>query len=151
MPATTTGIRPFSIQTPESDVEALRDRIAERPWAGHGYGKEILGDELARSLGDATLTHAHNAFASVWLQTGIVGLALFVAVLALAAWRFAGYVRSRDDALALVGLVGLAILAGILVKNLTDDFFVRSNARFLWATIALLVAFGERRLRGLRE
>ena len=129
----------------------VRDRIAERPWAGHGYGKEILGDELARALGDATLTHAHNAFASVWLQTGIVGLALFVAVLALAAWRFAGYVRSRDDALALVGIVGLAILAGVLVKNLTDDFFVRSNARFLWATIALLVAFGERRLRGLRE
>jgi O-antigen ligase len=125
----------------------VRDRIADRPWAGYGYGKEILGEDLARALGDATLTHAHNAFASVWLQTGVVGLALFVAVLALAAWRFAGYARSRDDALALVGLVGLAILAGVLVKNLTDDFFVRSNARFLWSTLALLVAFGERRLR----
>jgi hypothetical protein len=46
-----------------------------------------------------------------------------------------------------VGLVGLAILAGMIVKNLTDDFFVRTNARFLWAVVALLVAFGERRLR----
>jgi hypothetical protein len=26
---------------------------------------------------------------------------------------------------------------------------VRSNARFLWTTLALLVAFGERRLQGL--
>jgi len=125
----------------------VRDRIAEHPWVGHGYGKEILGPELARVLDDPTLTHAHNVFASVWLQTGAVGLALFVALLGLAAWRFAGYARSRDDTLALVGLVGLAILAGIVVKNLTDDFFVRTNARFLWATIALLVAFGERRLR----
>jgi len=126
----------------------VRDRIAERPWIGHGYGKGILGPELSRELGDATLTHAHNAFASVWLQTGAIGLALFVAALGAAAWRFAGYVRSRDDTLALVGLVGLAILAGVVVKNLTDDFFFRTNARFLWTTLALLVAFGERRLRG---
>ncbi|CAG0964797.1 hypothetical protein BURK1_00906 [Burkholderiales bacterium] len=125
----------------------VRDRIAERPWIGHGYGKEILGPELARTLGDPTLTHAHNVFASVWLQTGAIGLALFVAVLVAAAWRFTGYVRSRDDALALAGVAGLAILAGMLVKNLTDDFFVRTNARFLWAAFALLVAFGERRLR----
>ena len=125
----------------------VRDRIAERPWTGHGYGKEIVGPELAQSLGDKTLTHAHNVFASVWLQTGAIGLLLFCALLAAAAWRFAGYARSRDDALALVGIAGLAILAGVIVKNLTDDFFVRTNARFLWATVALLVAFGERRLR----
>jgi O-antigen ligase len=128
----------------------VSDRIAERPLTGHGYGKEILGPELAAALGDPTLTHAHNAFASVWLQTGAIGLALFVAVLLAALWRFAGYARSRDDTLALVGVVGLSILAGVLVKNLTDDFFVRTNARFLWAEVALLVAFGERRLRGLR-
>ena len=98
-------------------------------------------------MGDPTLTHAHNVFASVWLQTGAIGLALFVAALAAAAWRFAGYARARDDTLALVGIVGLAILAGVLVKNLTDDFFFRTNARFLWTALALLVAFGERRLR----
>jgi len=125
----------------------VRARIAERPWTGHGYGKEIVGSELARELSDATLTHAHNAFASVWLQTGAIGLALFVAMLGAAAWRFAGYARSRDDALALVGIAGLAILTGLVVKNLTDDFFVRTNARFLWTVVALLVAFGERRLR----
>ena len=151
--AESTQVPPASIERSVAEDPRLaiwplvRDRIAERPWAGHGYGKEILGPELARTLGDPTLTHAHNAFASVWLQTGAVGLALFAAVLGLAAWRFAGYARSRDDALALVGLVGLAILAGVLVKNLTDDFFVRTNARFLWTSLALLVAFGERRLR----
>ena len=38
-----------------------------------------------------------------------------------------------------------------VVKNLPDDFFVRTNARFFWTTIALLVAFGERRLRAGSE
>jgi O-antigen ligase len=127
----------------------VQARIAERPLIGYGYGKEILGSELAQALHDRTLTHAHNVFASVWLQTGLVGLVLFVALLGAAAWRFAGYARSRDDALARVGIAGLAILAGVIVKNLTDDFFVRTNARFLWAVVALLVAFGERRLREL--
>lgn len=126
-------------------------KIAEAPWLGHGYGKEILGAELSAKLGDRTLTHAHNALASVWLQTGAVGLALFVALLAAVAWRFAGYARSGDDALYRVGVAGLAILAGVLVKNLTDDFFVRTNLRFFWALVALLVAFGERRLRGPDE
>jgi hypothetical protein len=106
----------------------VRDRIADRPWIGYGYGKGILGPEIAREMGDPTLTHAHNAFASVWLQTGAIGLALFVAALAAAAWRFAGYARARDDTLALVGIAGLAILAGVLVKNLTDDFFFRQRA-----------------------
>ena len=82
-----------------------------------------------------------------YITGGAIGLALFVAALAAAAWRFAGYARSRDDALALTGIAGLAILAGVVVKNLTDDFFYRTNARFLWTMLALLVAFGERRLR----
>ena len=151
--AETTQVPPASIERSVAEDPrlaiwpAVRDRIAEHPWIGHGFGKNILGPELSRALGDPTLTHAHNAFASVWLQTGAIGLALFVAALAAAAWRFAGYARSRDDALALAGIAGLAILAGVVVKNLTDDFFYRTNARFLWTMLALLVAFGERRLR----
>lgn len=127
----------------------VRERIAERPWVGHGYGKEIVGADLASRLGDPTLTHAHNAFASVWLQTGAAGLALFLGVLIAAGWRFAGYLWSPDDALSLAGAAGLAILAGMIVKNLPDDFFVRTNARYFWTTLALLLAFGERRLREL--
>ena len=37
------------------------------------------------------------------------------------AWRYAAYLRARDDALAFVGLVGLALLAGFVVKDLTDE------------------------------
>lgn len=125
------------------------ESIAERPWIGHGYGREIRAAELVRTLGDPTWTHAHNVFASVWLQTGAVGLALFVLLLGATVVRFAGYLRSRDDALALVGAVGIALVAGMLAKNLTDDFFARTNLRFFWTTVALLIAFGERRLRAV--
>jgi len=56
--------------------------------------------------------------------------------------RFAHYLRRDDDALAVVGVVGLSLIAGFVAKNMTDDFLFRSNAKEFWALLALLVGFG---------
>ena len=58
--------------------------------------------------------------------------------------NFVRYVRSRDDVLAFLGIVGLALLAGFVVKNLTDDFLFRSNAKELWALLAIVTGVGTR-------
>jgi O-antigen ligase len=123
------------------------DLIAERPWTGYGFGKGMLRQELRGDLGDPTLSHAHNVFISQWLQTGAIGLALFVALLAAISWRYLRFYRSTSDALALVGIVGLSLMAGFIVKNLTDDFLVRSNGRLFWALNALLLGWGMRQER----
>jgi drug/metabolite transporter (DMT)-like permease len=60
------------------------------------------------------------------------------------ATTFVRYVRARDDVLAFLGVVGLCLLAGFLVKNLTDDFLFRSNAKEFWAMISILVGLGAR-------
>ena len=65
-----------------------QDRIAARPWTGYGFGRRILADPLATEMGDPLLAHAHNVFASQWLQTGLVGLAAFTAFLAALALRY---------------------------------------------------------------
>jgi O-antigen ligase len=124
-------------------------RIRERPWTGYGFGKWILQDELRLALHDPILAHAHNLFASQWLQIGVFGLAAFIALLAALGWRFIGFLRARDDALALIGLIGLAMLVGFLVKNLTDDFLVRSNAKEFWALCAMLLGYGVRLERAI--
>lgn len=118
--------------------------IRERPWTGYGFGRAILAPELTEELNDPLLSHAHNIFVSQWLQTGAVGLALFVAVLGALVGRYASFYRSRDDTLAVVGLLGLALIAGFVIKNLTDDFLFRSNAKEFWALNAMLVGFGMR-------
>jgi O-antigen ligase len=118
--------------------------IAERPWTGYGFGKAIVRQELRGSLGDPMLSHAHNVFISQWLQTGAVGLGLFVALLAAIAWRYVRFYRAPGDTLAVLGIVGLALLVGFVVKNLTDDFLVRSNARLFWALNAALLGWGIR-------
>jgi len=131
---------------------ALWDRTAElireRPWTGFGFGRGIVAERLKVPLGNPLLWHAHNLFVGQVLQTGVIGLALFVALLAALCGRFVRYLRRGDDALAVIGIVGLALIAGFVAKNLTDDFLFRSNAKEFWALLALLVGFGTRLERG---
>jgi O-antigen ligase len=126
------------------------ERIAERPWHGHGYGLQILAEPMRTATSDPLVTHPHNLFLGQWLQTGAIGLGLFVLMLAALAARYAGFVRSGDVALARLGTLGLMIVAGFVVKNLTDDFFLRANAKLLFATQGLLLGAGALRLRQLR-
>jgi O-antigen ligase len=122
-------------------------RIAERPWTGFGFGKAILESELRGELHSPLLAHAHNVFVSQWLQTGAVGFAAFVALLAAIAWRYLRFYRADSDALAILGVLGLTLMAGFLVKNLTDDFLVRSNAKEFWALNAIILGWGTRLAR----
>jgi O-antigen ligase len=119
--------------------------IAERPWAGYGFGKSILADELRHDLQLPELSHAHNVFMSQWLQTGAIGLAAFLALIAALVARYLRFLRSADDALAFLGVIGIALVAGFLFKNLTDDFLIRSNGKEFWVLNAALLGFGMRR------
>jgi O-antigen ligase len=130
--------------------DAIRDKIEARPWLGYGFGRRVLADELASELGNPLLAHAHNMFASQWLQTGVIGAALFTALLIVLLYRYTRFLASRDDTLAFVGLVGIALVAGFVIKNLTDDFLFRSNAKEFWALCALLLGYGMRRSREVR-
>lgn len=129
----------------------VTDRIRMRPWSGYGYGLHILGGEIGADNGDQRIMHPHNLFASQWLQTGAIGLALFVLMFAAVAVRYGRFVRSSDVALARVGAVGLAVLAAFLIRNLTDDFFLRANGKLLFAANAILLGLGALRLREMRR
>lgn len=127
--------------------EHIRERIAERPLTGYGFGRRILAEPLAREMGDPLLAHAHNVFVSQWLQTGLVGMLAFIIFLAALGLRYVRFIRSRDDTLAFVGVAGLALIVGFVAKDLTDDFLFRSNAKELWALTAFLLGYGMRRER----
>jgi hypothetical protein len=40
-------------------------------------------------------------------------------------------------------MMGLAMLAGFVVKNLTDDFFYRHNALVFWAINGMLLGLAR--------
>ncbi|MBS0321409.1 MAG: O-antigen ligase family protein [Proteobacteria bacterium] len=116
------------------------DKIEAAPWLGYGFGRGILRDELPAELNNLALTHPHNTLVGQWLETGCIGLALYLAMLGILLWRHAEAARSVDRLRGLIGIVGVALVVGFTVKNLTDDFFIRSNAKLFWVLNATLLA-----------
>lgn len=108
-------------------------RIAEHPWVGAGLGKWTSSPAFLVHFHDPLLMHAHNTFLNRALETGLPGLAAFVYLLVSVAIAFRRVARSADADTAAIGAAGLALVAGVIVKNLTDDFFVRQNALLFWA------------------
>jgi len=120
--------------------------VAEQPFTGYGFGRGLLRDDLRQKFAqvDANLWHAHNLFLDALLQLGVPGLALLVVLLGAVAregWRAA---RRGNDAQAACGIALLGVLAGIVVRNMTDTLLVRQNALLFWGVVAVLLGFSSR-------
>lgn len=122
------------------------DKAMERPLLGHGYGREIVGADFRSTLAAAGQStpyyHGHNVFLDAVIQLGVIGLAVFCAFLASLAMSFAA-ARRVENGLPLA-IAGLAMLAGYLVKDMTDDFFFRPNSLIFWAIAGMLLGLAAR-------
>jgi O-antigen ligase len=118
--------------------------IAERPLQGYGFGRGLMRAELAQRTGDSMLWHSHNLFVDTALQAGIPGLLLLVALLACTVRH--GWAASRtQDALARAcGIVLVAVVAGMLARNMTDVLWVRHVALLYWGAAGMLLALSQR-------
>ena len=122
------------------------EQFQRAPLLGHGLGREILAAEFLPTTPaghDVSIRHGHNVFINVALQLGAVGLAAFVALMAALALGYRGMLASQR--LAPLGVIGLTLIAGFLVKNMTDDFFYRHNALLFWAVNGMLLGFARAR------
>jgi O-antigen ligase len=123
------------------------ERIRERPLTGYGFGRGLLRGPLQgefRDL-DAFLWHAHNIFLEQLLQLGLPGLALFlflIATLLREGWRAA---RDASDFRAACGAALIAVIAGMLVRNMTDTLFVRQNSLLFWGVTGTLLGLASLR------
>lgn len=131
------------------------ERIGERPLTGYGFGRGLLRKPLHAEFGDldAMLWHAHNIFLEQLLQLGVPGLALFLLLMAALlreGWRAA---RDSNDVRAACGMALMAVVAGMLVRNMTDTLFVRQSSLLFWGVagtlLGLAVLPGKRSARGI--
>jgi O-antigen ligase len=116
-------------------------KFKEAPWVGHGFGREILAEDFLPQTptinNHPPIRHGHNVFVDVALQLGVAGLAVFGALLVLLGREYARYLG--DPRIAALGGIGLMLLAGFVLKNLTDDFLHRHNALVFWALNGMLL------------
>ena len=117
--------------------------IAQRPIMGHGAGNchyvgKVIADQ-ADYRGEWYYT-IHSKYLVVWVETGLVGLLAFLAILGngvrqgLAAWR------ARDPAYGILGLALIAALAGHMLHMGVDIFNSRPQVQMLWAVLGFVAA-----------
>jgi O-antigen ligase len=123
------------------------ERIESRPILGHGYGRGILRNEFQKKFDNNLIWHAHNIFLDAGLQLGIPGMFLLAALFAAIGLAGMTLARSSDVVARLSGAALVAVVAGTLVRNFTDDLWARQNALLFWAIVGGLVGLGMRRMR----
>lgn len=128
--------------------QAAAEAASRKPWVGHGYSAFWAAgagpsDVLWRRIGWQP-PNAHNGYLDVWLDLGLVGLALFGASLLVGAARAVRMVRTTTAA---VGLWPLAYLTFMVLYNLTESLVLKQNSIFwvLYVSSVTLVAVHARR------
>ena len=146
------GTGPLAFMLQDNRAPILRvatDMISEHPLQGYGYANPELADALAARFESPWLKnyvqHAHNVVLDHALQMGLTGaiviLGLFVALLSafLSRIPLGGLAR-------LAGLCGVALVTGVFLRNMTDDFFSRHSVQFFGAAVGMLLGMATHRL-----
>ena len=123
----------------------VMSRVFEQPVLGYGFGRGLLAEELRGKLHLDVAWHAHNLFLDTLLQLGVPGLALLLLLVGSTLWQGWRLSRSAERAAAACGIALIAIVVGMLVRNMTDVLWVRQNALLYWGVVGVLLAWGRAR------
>lgn len=124
------------------------DKGLEKPVMGYGAGYNALKStltflsEFPKHFSCADKDHAHNVFLNKWLQMGIVGILLFVALYSSVLYKCLQSEFSDDE--MLLKLLLLLIFAGFFVRSMTDDFFIRNNLLLFWLMTGFILGRAEK-------
>ncbi len=144
-----TGPLTFMLQDNRAPIFRVAiDMIGEHPWTGRGYANPEIGDALVARLETPWLKnyvqHAHNVVLDYMLQLGVTGAVAILALFAALGWVF--FTRARLNGLPkLAGLCGVALVAGVFLRNMTDDFFFRHTVQFFGAAVGMLLGLATHR------
>jgi O-antigen ligase len=125
-------------------------QVMQAPWLGHGYGREIVAPAFSPLTPPhyPELRHAHNVFLDAAIGLGVAGVLVLIALFVALAREYRACLARAET--APLGVMGLALVAGFVVKCLTDDFMYRHNALVFWALNGALLGLARTLPRPLR-
>ncbi len=118
---------------------------SEKPWLGQGPGQyELAYARFRLPRWPEPLGHAHNYYLHTLAETGLVGLAAFLAFLGSTLWA-AGRIawRSPTPTARAVSLGAFGVLVGVAVHSLVDNVFVHEMTITLGVLTGLVLARAE--------
>lgn len=119
------------------------NNIKEKPLTGGGFGREafkLRNSEFSRNYPFGW--HAHNMFLNKGVQMGIPGIVVFALLFIFLIKRFITICNhlSNERQRLIFPIVGIVATFGIILKNLTDDFFVRDQAWLFWIIVTAIMS-----------
>jgi O-antigen ligase len=124
------------------------DLIREHPLTGAGFGRFAAVDSYrGRFPEDRTNAHAHNPFLNYAVQMGIGGVVILLFLLCSLVREFWKLWECDQAQVRLIGLTGLAMIAGVLVKTQTDDLWGRQHGYLFWALTGMMLGYAHRLYR----
>lgn len=117
--------------------------IAQSPWQGYGFGRNIMQHGNTGFVAATSgMPHAHNLLVNKVLQMGIPGALAFlflVGSMLNAVWPRNA---SRMDKSQWVWSATTSIMIiGVVLKSMTDDFFIGHLALLFWALVGAGIGF----------
>jgi exopolysaccharide production protein ExoQ len=130
---------------------AVLDSIRERPWLGYGYNAFWLGWQGPSAhvwLATGTMfVGAQSGIFDLWLESGLIGVVVFVIQASRAFSRSITWARFTDTA---EGLWPVAFLTFFLLYNASETLILEQNNLYwiLYVATVLSVSFRPPRYRG---
>ena len=123
---------------------AVREMIAARPVLGIGPGNEAFNQIYPRFQRTGfTALSAYSVFLEILVETGVIGLMVFLWLLAVTlslGWRRLQEMRQAGDRDGFWLLGALASMMGMLTHGLVDTVWYRPQISTLWWLMLAIVA-----------
>ena len=117
----------------------------QKPWLGHGYNAFWLGpgsaSERILAVVQWDAPHAHNGLLELWLEIGLVGVALFLVGFIVYVGRAVSFFRGSGVA---ESIWPLCFLVFMFVANLTESDFLTRNTIFWIVYVSVVTSLRSR-------
>jgi len=122
------------------------EEILAHPLSGAGFGLGVMSKAYPALLPaeGKVFWHPHNLVLNYGISAGVPGMVAVLALFAALAWRFWQLALRGERLARLAGLAGAAMVAGVLARNMANDFFVRDGALLFWALAGMLFGYALR-------
>ncbi|PIQ83283.1 MAG: hypothetical protein COV75_08265 [Candidatus Omnitrophica bacterium CG11_big_fil_rev_8_21_14_0_20_63_9] len=127
--------------------QAALGMIEDRPWLGHGLNTFMANYLTYWVGGERQPRYAHNCYLQMAAETGLIGLAAFLAVLACLLWSIWRGVRrsSGENQFALLAMWA-SLIAFLAQAGLDTNFYVMRQAALFWVLAGLALGLSQRLL-----
>ena len=122
------------------------EEILAHPLSGAGFGLGVMSKAYPALLSaeGKVFWHPHNLVLNYGISAGVPGMVAVLALFAALAWRFWQLALRGGRLARLTGLAGASMVAGVLARNMANDFFVRDGALLFWALAGMLFGYALR-------